>query len=256
MKILEICAVGLHAAMLAQQAGADRIELCANLESGGLTPSFGTLKAVREQVAIPVHVLIRPRRGDYVYEQGELSIMLSDIQLVKSLGYEGVVVGLLNNNAELDVMGMRSVVDAAEGMSVSFHRAIDVAKNPMKIIEQLIGMGVNRVLTSGGMPTALQGIQKIATMQMTFGDDIVIMPGSGINATNVKTILQETGVSEIHMSAKTTNYSEMIVADTNERLHSPLLQNDDWWWYGVDPAEVREVARIMKNSSMNVDFIS
>lgn len=249
MKVLEICAVGLHAALLAQQAGADRIELCANLESGGLTPSFGTLKAVKDQIEIPVHVLIRPRRGDYIYDQETLSIMLSDIQLVKSLGYKGIVVGLLNKNAELDVLGMRTILDAAEGMSVSFHRAIDVAKQPMKIIEHLIGLGVSRVLTSGGMHTALQGIHQIKTMQKTFGDDIVIMPGSGINTANVKTILQETGVSEIHMSAKSNHYSEMIVSDSNGRLHSPLLQMNDWWWHDVESAEINEVARMIKNSS-------
>jgi copper homeostasis protein len=119
----------------------------------------------------------------------------------------------------------------------------------MKIIEQLIGLGVSRVLTSGGMHTALQGIHQIKTMQKTFGDDIVIMPGSGINTANVNTILQETGVSEIHMSAKSNHYSEMIVSDSNGRLHSPLLQMNDWWWHDVDPAEINEVARIIKNSS-------
>lgn len=237
---LEICAVGLRSSMIAEQAGAHRIELCENLESGGLTPSYGTLKAVRQALQIPVHVLIRPRRGDYVYDSSEIDLMAEDISMVKSLGFEGVVIGALSNKGSLDFGAIKQLLKAAEGMSVSFHRAIDVAANPFEIIEQLIELQVPRVLTSGGKPTALEGIETLAAMQKQYGAYICILPGSGINSGNAKTILQKTGVKELHLSAKRKLYSNMQAIRTDGSM-SPLLAEPEWWHYSVDEAEIKNI---------------
>lgn len=243
MKLLEICATGLEAALIAESAGANRIELCENLESGGLTPSYGTLKAVKEHVRIPVHVLIRPRRGDYIYDYNLIQIMKSDILLAKSFGYEGVVIGVLDNNANLDIGAMNILLEAAEGMAVTFHRAIDVAVRPFHLLEQLVKMGVPRVLTSGGMQTAEEGIHQIVQMQEIFGEEILIMPGSGITSENIQKFTNIEKIKEIHMSAKKYIQSEMNVSP--DLIFSPLLQKDEWWYYSVDSIEVKKVVAIL-----------
>ncbi len=244
MKTLEICAVGLSGALNAQQAGADRIELCENLESGGLTPSYGTLKTIRSLVHIPMHVLIRPRRGDYVYDPAYIDIMLNDIKMVKSLGYEGIVTGALDRLGSLDIDAMQKLLKAARPMKVTFHRAVDVAYDPMQLIQQLIDMGIERVLTSGGMPTAIQGLKAITAMQKAFGDKIAIMAGSGINSSNVLEILSDTGVNEIHLSATTKVFSQMNPV-TKVQKQSELIAEPHWWWYDVDGAEVEKIIKLM-----------
>lgn len=235
---LEICAVGIPSVITAEQAGAHRVELCENLEAGGLTPSYGMLKMVREAVSnLPIHVLVRPRRGNYVYDSTYLKLMINDIKTIHSMGYEGIVIGALEPDGTLAVNQMQAMIDAAEGMSITFHRAIDVALDPMKTIEQLIALGVDRLLTSGNMPTAWEGRKNIALFQKTFGQNIKIMAGSGVNSGNAQKLIEATGIEEIHASAKTT-----VSQPTNYPTH-PDLVKDDW----VFQADGEEIKRLLQS---------
>ncbi|MBS4060616.1 MAG: copper homeostasis protein CutC [Bacteroidetes bacterium] len=245
MTKIEICAVGLNSALIAEKAGAHRIELCENLEAGGLTPSYGLLKMVRSRVSIPIHVLIRPRRGDYVYDNHSIDIMVEDILMVKSLGFEGVVIGVLDKVGNLDENRFRVLLEAAEGVSVTFHRAIDVSSNRMKLLDRLIEYKVDRVLTSGGKLTAWEGKETIAEMQQKYGSHIKIMAGSGIHSVNIVDLIHQTGVKEVHFSAKTTLYSEMNHDSAAYNECSEQLFEDDWW-YESDEAEIRKVLKLLK----------
>lgn len=235
MYTLEICAVGLNNALIAQQHGAHRIELCENLESGGLTPSFGTLKMAAEKLNIPVHVLIRPRRGNYIYDRTEREIMLHDIELVRQLGFAGVVIGALKLDGTLDSETIEALKDTAGEMSVTFHRAIDVCTLPEAAIETLIRLGINRLLTSGGATKAMNGAAQIAKWQARYDAYINIMAGSGITSSNILDIINITGIFEIHSSSKITLRSYE---------HTYYLKNeksDEWWQFAVDGTEVKRM---------------
>lgn len=200
--LLEIAANSLASAIAAQQGGAGRVELCVSLDEGGVTPSHGLLAAAREQLHIPLHVLIRPRAGDFVYSAAEFALMRHDIQVCRELGCDGVVIGALNADAEVDVAGCRSLVEAAEGMGVTFHRAIDAARAPMRALEQVIGLGCERILTSGAAASAEAGIEAIRAMHARAAGRIAIMAGAGLSRDNVATVAVRTGVRELHASAR------------------------------------------------------
>lgn len=240
MYTLEICAVGLNNALIAQRQGAHRIELCENLESGGLTPSHGTLSLAAEMTDIPLHVLIRPRRGNYVYDKNERNIMLRDIKIVRSMGFAGVVIGALLSDGTLDNEITKALKNAAEEMSVTFHRAIDVCTRPEAAIETLVALGVERLLTSGGAHKATQGASQIAIWQANYGSSIKIMAGSGIRSHNALDIITMTGVNEIHASAKS-----IIRSHEHHYSHSSSQQIDDWWYLGMDGAEVKKLRQII-----------
>ncbi|MCE1202340.1 MAG: copper homeostasis protein CutC [Bacteroidia bacterium] len=235
MYTLEICAVGLNNALIAQQHGAHRIELCENLESGGLTPSFGTLKMAAEKLNIPVHVLIRPRRGNYIYDRTEREIMLHDIELVRQLGFAGVVIGALKLDGTLDSETIEALKDAAGEMSVTFHRAIDVCTLPEAAIETLIRLGINRLLTSGGATKAMNGAAQIAKWQARYGAYINIMAGRGITSSNILDIMNITSIFEIHSSAKIT------LRSYEHTYHLKNEKSNEWWQFAVDDAEVKRM---------------
>ncbi|MBK9291293.1 MAG: copper homeostasis protein CutC [Bacteroidetes bacterium] len=240
MYLLEICADGLANALLASKHGAHRIELCENLESGGLTPSFGTLSLAANSLDVPVHVLIRPRRGNYTYDSLEKQIILNDIARVVRLGFQGVVVGALRADGTLDEHAMKLFVEAADGLNITFHRALDVCKEPEKTIEQLIRLGVERVLTSGGASSAMHGMENLTRWQQLLGDQIKIMAGGGIRASNAAHIIRQSGVSEIHMSAK-------MVVSSPVGTNSPLAvaSADEWWQYALDIEEVAATRHLL-----------
>ena len=197
---LEICANGIQSLRNAMEGCAQSVELCEALEVGGLTPSFSTLAKAVEISFIPIRVLIRPRPGNYIYSEEEVDLMKTDIMLCKKLGFEGVVIGALNEEGMPDIETLKSLMEVGEGMKFTFHRAIDACVKPLEALEQLIGLGFDRVLTSGGKPTAEEGIPLIAEMQLRYGDRITIMPGGGINLGNVMDILNQTGVTHCHAS--------------------------------------------------------
>lgn len=199
---LEICANSLFSMQMAQTNGATRIELCENLEIGGTTPTYGCLKLAAQLKTKEVRVLIRPRGGHYCYSSPEIEQMLKDIEFVKSLGFEGVVVGALQADGTLDEDAMKKIGAAAAGLKLTFHRAIDASSNPFEIVKRLIGLGFDTVLTSGLKPSAAQGMKTIREIQQYFGHQIEVMAGGGIEPQNVVALLHNTDINAIHLSAK------------------------------------------------------
>ena len=197
---LEICCYNIQSCVIAEQAGANRIELCASPAEGGTTPGYGTIKTAKEKINIPVYPIIRPRGGDFLYNDDEFAIMQKDIQLCKSLGCEGVVIGLLQADGHVDKKRTAMLVELAYPMGVTFHRAFDRAADPLTALQTLIDIGCERVLTSGQRPTAAEGIQLLKELVTQAGEDIIIMPGAGVRANNIAT-LATTGAKEFHSAA-------------------------------------------------------
>lgn len=200
--IIEIAVFSLEAAIAAYQAGAHRIELCTAPAEGGLTPSAATMRLVKKYVKIPIHVMIRPREGDFCYSEREFEAMLLDIAAAKMVGMEGIVIGILNPDGTVDEKRTAILVDAAAPMNVTFHRAYDMVSDQEAALEAIIYAGCARILTSGGQQTAPQGIDNLADLVKKAGNRISIMPGSGVNISNVKQITEVTGAKEIHLSAR------------------------------------------------------
>lgn len=209
--VFEICANSAESCVAAQQGGAQRVELCAGMPEGGTTPSIGEIKVARRLIDIRLHVIIRPRGGDFLYTTSELDIMEEDIQAARQAGADGVVFGCLTPEGELDKPAMQRLMRAAKGLSVTFHRAFDYVKSPAKVLEELIDMGVDRVLTSGQMPTAIEGAALLAELVKQAGDRILIMPGCGVNEHNIAELARVTGASEFHFSAREEKESRMLL---------------------------------------------
>lgn len=216
---LEICANSYLSAMNAQLAGAHRIELCQELAVGGITPSFGMLKKVNEDLSIPVFVLIRPRASNFCYSEDEFEIMKQDIQICKELGCEGIVSGVLNEDKTIDLVRTGELVQLSKPMSFTFHRAFDEVKDPIQGLEQLIGLGVDRVLTSGQQPNIEEGLDALKELHKFANDRIIILPGGGVNSENV-ILLKNIGFNEVHASA-----SSQIKDDTS-LFSVPLSYSD------------------------------
>jgi copper homeostasis protein len=200
--LIEIACYSVEAALAAQNAGANRIELCSAPSVGGLTPGIGTILATRRHLSIPMNVMIRPREGDFCYTEREFESILMDIESCEEVGVDGIVTGILLKDGTIDKERMKLAIEAAGPMKVTFHRAFDMVRDPFEALETLIECGVNTVLTSGGKQKAMQGIGLIAQLVVRANKRIGILPGSGINEMNVKELYIKTGVSEIHLSAK------------------------------------------------------
>lgn len=206
---MEVCCYNLESAIYAEAAGADRIELCANRHQGGTTPSYGMLEVVRKIVEIPIFSMIRPRGGDFLYSKEELEVMLHDIQMAKELGMEGVVMGVLRKDGQVDIEVMSRLIEVVRPMEVTFHRAFDLTPDPIKSLEDIISLGVDRVLTSGQRSSAYHGMAIIKSILESCKGAIIVMPGAGINEENVLQILEQTGAREFHVSASGTRPSKM-----------------------------------------------
>ncbi len=206
---LEICAFNLSSALIAQQAGADRIELCAGPEEGGTTPSPGIIRTAREQLRIAVYPIIRPRGGDFLFSDEEFRVMMRDIEFCKQVGCNGVVLGMLMADGSVDKARCARLVEAAYPLGVTFHRAFDWAANPFEAMEAIIQIGCERILTSGQRPTAEDGAPLIDQLIREADDRIVIMPGSGVRSANIVSLAEATGAAEFHSSARVLQASEM-----------------------------------------------
>jgi len=206
---LEICAFNLSSALIAQQTGADRIELCASPEEGGTTPSPGLIRTARELLRIQLYPIIRPRGGDFLYSDEEYLTMLRDVDYCKQAGCNGVVIGLLKKDGSIDKERCARLVEAAYPMGVTFHRAFDWAINPYEALEDIISIGCERILTSGQRPTAMEGADLIDQLVRAADGRIVIMPGSGVRASNIAALAEATGASEFHTSARLKQASAM-----------------------------------------------
>jgi copper homeostasis protein len=198
LTLVEAAVETLDSALAAERAGADRIELCDNLSEGGTTPDGGLVAAIVERIQLPVFVLIRPRAGDFVYSASEFDVMVRDIELTRTMGIAGIVTGALDASGRVDVKRTRSLVKAAGGLPVTFHRAIDSAADLPVALDDVIEAGVSRVLTSGGAPTAREGVEAIAAMVLQARERVSIIAGGGIREHNVRDVIARTGVREVH----------------------------------------------------------
>jgi copper homeostasis protein len=198
LNLVEAALETLDSALAAERAGAGRIELCNNLSDGGTTPSAEVVTAIAARARLPVFVLIRPRAGDFVYSDDEIGVMIRDIELVRAMGIAGIVTGALTSGSRVDVERTRTLVEAAAGLPVTFHRAFDSTVNLPDALEQLIDLRVSRVLTSGGAATALGGASVIAALADQARERIAIMAGGGIREHNVRDVIARTGVREVH----------------------------------------------------------
>ena len=244
MAILEICAGSVESAIAARDGGAARIELCAALEIGGVTPSAGLIAEARKVEGIVLNVIIRPRGGDFLYDKYEAACMEHDILTCKQLGVDGVVIGALTADGEIDSELCRRLIAAAEGMSITFHRAFDMCRNPRKALEELIALGCDRVLTSGQATTAEAGIPLIRELAEQAAGRIIIMPGCGVNSKNAAHILQATGAKEIHASARKDVGSKMLFRHTEVSMSAP--GSDE---YARKETDVNEVKSIVQSIS-------
>lgn len=232
-RLLEICVFNTATAIAAEQAGADRIELCENYANGGTTPSYGYLRTIREKIHIPVFPMIRPRGGDYFHTVDEIEIIRRDIILCGELGFEGVVFGLLNQDGTVDRANTARLVEAAYPMEVTFHRAFDRCSEPSEALETIIASGCNRVLTSGQEPKVTDGLGLVKQLVNQADGRIIIMPGSGLNSFNVADIIAKTGVAEVHTSAR-------IRIPSSTQFRNPKLPED----FDIDFVNVEEIKTI------------
>lgn len=224
---LEICAGSFESAVIAQQAGADRIELCENLNEGGTTPSYGTLKLTKQHVSTPTYVLIRPRNGDFFYSESEFEIIKQDILFCKELGYKGVVIGILLPDGRIDVRRTKQLVELAQPMGVTFHRAFDLSRDPEEALEAVIESGCERILTSGLKNTVAEGSETLTKLIEQAAGRIIIMPGSGIKSTNIKFLKELIPAQEWHASAKTAQVSKMTYQNTDiQKMGNSVYQSD------------------------------
>ena len=201
-RLLEVAANSLASALAAQAGGAGRIELCTGLEMGGLTPSPGQIALVREQVALPLYVLIRPRAGDFLYSDTDMETMRRDIESCAALGCDGVVLGVLDADGQVDTPRCRELIRAAGSMGVTFHRAFDMTQDLSRSLEDVIALGVERVLTSGAARSALEGADTLRMLVAQAGDRIIVMPGAGVRPDTIGELARFTGAREFHASAK------------------------------------------------------
>jgi copper homeostasis protein len=201
--LLEICVTSPEYAIAAERAGAHRIELCCDLDCGGVTPSLRLMEVIRKQLRIPIHVLIRPRPGDFFYTSHELLTMRRQIRAAKNLSMDGIVLGVLDKDSQVDAARTRQLVEFAHPLPVTFHRAFDQTRSWQKSLEAVIQTGAQRLLTSGCAPTVTQGLSTLARLVEKAKDRLIVMPGGGITPANVIRVLRTTSAGEIHGSLLT-----------------------------------------------------
>jgi len=216
--LVEACVDAIDAALEAEWGGADRLELCGELLQGGVTPSHGLIEAVWDQISIPLFVLIRPRAGDFLYTSDELDVMERDIRVARALHVDGIVAGALTTDGDVDVAAMRCILDAARPMEVTFHRAFDFVRDQDEALDTLLELEVDRVLTSGGASTALQGAESLARLNLRAGSDLTVMAGGSITPTNVGEVVRRSGVREVHLRA-----AERVPSAMRHRRRDSLL---------------------------------
>lgn len=206
----EICTNNVESCIAAQEGGADRVELCAGIPEGGTTPSYGEIKLSRRVLTTTkLHVIIRPRGGDFLYTPLEIEHIEEDIKICKELGADGVVIGCLTPDGEVDMEANRRLIEIARPMSVSFHRAFDRTADPFKALEDIIKLGCERILTSGQQPKAIDGVNLLAELHKKAAGRIILLAGSGVTEDNIRQIYEATGITEYHFSARISKPSLM-----------------------------------------------
>ena len=239
MPLIEVCVDSIESALRAQAGGADRVELCDNLLEGGTTPSAGAIAVARERLSIGLHVIIRPRGGDFCYSGAEMESMRRDVDLARQMGANGVVIGLLEPDGSIDVPRTRELLERARPLSVTFHRAFDVARDPERALEQLVGMGIDRLLTTGQEPTILEGLDLVAALAHRAGGRLIVMPG-GVSERNVARVVRATGAAEVHVTG--TRAVESAMRHRNERVFmGGVLRPAEYSRAVTDPDSIRRL---------------
>lgn len=235
---IEICTNSAESVRAAVKAGADRIELCAGMPEGGTTPSYGEIAMVRELISSGMHVIIRPRGGDFLYSEEECEVMSRDIDMARRIGADGVVLGCLTAEGEVDADKMHKLMALAGNMSVTFHRAFDMCKEPFKALEIIRQLGCKRILTSGQRSTAEEGIPLLKKLVEQAGE-VIIMPGCGVNAGNIRKIAEETAAREFHLSARVSVGSNMVYRNSAVSMGGAVQVAE----YGRDVTSVDKVRK-------------
>ncbi len=241
---LEICCYSIESAIISEKAGAHRIELCDNYLEGGTTPSYAAIKQAVDLLSIPVNVIIRPRGGDFLYSDIEYKVIKNDVFVTKELNANGVVVGFLNEDGSIDEPKIKEIVELAKPMEVTFHRAFDMCKDPIIALNQLIAAGVKRILTSGQKDKAIDGIGLLTKLVKKAGNAIIIMPGSGVNETNITELIEKTKATEYHSSAKSFVKSGMKYFHSNINMVSSK-STDEFSKIIVDAQKVKALLEKM-----------
>ena len=242
---IEICANSVASCIEAEKGGAYRVELCAAIPEGGTTPSYGEIIGELKNTDLNINVIIRPRGADFLYSRLEMDSMIQDIKMCKELGVDGVVFGALNADGNFHMEYMTELVEASKGLSITCHRAFDACLDPFKGLDQLISLGVNRVLTSGQQATAEKGIPLLIKLIEHSNGRIIIMPGCGINDSNIQDIALNTGAKELHMSLRSKHEGGMSFR--NPDLFMGNTDLSELSYYITDSNKVRKWVDILKN---------
>lgn len=243
---LEICAADMHSVHAAAEGGANRVELCSGLAEGGMTPSAGFVAAALKVPGIRVHVLIRPRPGDFLYNEDEAEAMVEDIKLMRKLGAHGVVIGALTPDGDVDVELCSKLMAEAGEMSVTFHRAFDLVRSPEEALEQIIELGCDRILTSGCAASALQGAEMLSVLQAQAGNRLTILAGGGVSPDNASALMLKGGVHELHASARAPLASEMRHKHEGVAMGAP--GSDEYTRLTTNSEIVKQIAQAMRKN--------
>lgn len=243
---IEICANSVASCLQAQKGGAYRVELCAGIPEGGTTPSYGEIAVARELLDIKLNIIIRPRGGDFLYSDVEHRAMLHDIEMAKKLGVNGVVIGCLKADGTINMARNKELIDAAQGMNVTFHRAFDMCKDPFESLEQIIELGCDTILTSGQKPTAIEGVSLLSELVAKANNRIIIMPGSGVNEDNIAILAKETKATEFHFSAREPIDSKMKYRNPNLKMGGTVVSIDEFVQNITDAEKVKRTIDKLK----------
>ncbi len=245
---LEICAADIQSVYAAAQGGAHRVELCSGLAEGGVTPSTGFVIQALKIPGIKVHVLIRPRPGDFLYTPEETEIMINDIRAMRKLGAHGVVIGALTPDGDIDTKLCQLLVSEATGLNITFHRAFDLTRDPRKALEQIIQLGCSRILTSGCAASAHEGVNMLRELSNLAGNRITLLAGGGVTPANAAEIMAKGRIQELHASARTSVHSLMSFHHHGISMGSP--GNNEYSRLTTDAAVVKQIAKAMNTINL------
>jgi copper homeostasis protein len=237
--IVEVCVDSLESAIAAERGGAKRVELCSGLPEGGITPSAGLIATARQKISIGLHVMIRPRPGDFCYTVDEFSVMQRDVLMAKQLGANGVVFGILDLDGKVDVQRIRQLVDLAKPLKATYHRAFDMSVDLKQSLENVVEVGADRILTSGGAPTALEGATMLRSLVEAARGRVIVMACGGIDDKNVQHIIKQTGVREIHVGLRTPIPSAM--RHRNDHISMGSLKGSEYQRFVVMEERVKRL---------------
>lgn len=240
--LLEVCAFNLQSSIIAEKVGAKRVELCENPADGGTTPSYGTIKQTREKIGISLYPIVRPRAGNYYFDEDEFAIIKQDILLCKQLGCDGISTGVSKLNGEIDTERLKRMVEWAYPMGVTCHRVFDATPDPMQALEDIISCGCERILTSGQKPSAPEGIDLLAELVQKADGRISVMPGAGVRSSNIEKLVNGTGATEFHTSAR------MKAPDPVTFRNPAILDATDW--YIANEEELRKIMEVLNVISL------